>query len=164
MEIKINEITQLDNNQYQLILDFPSIDILYKIVNPDYKYIWIYNHTEIGSYWNEADNVMIFNLNVPNAMLRNQTFDILLNTTDFLKLIPHINENTNIRIIQTNVKPPYYINANNFPNRDKTWYKLLNDDLGFLFEFEYCNDLCPLISPNRMFLESVLNYVKEIDM
>lgn len=160
MKIKVNEITQIYDNQYQLILDFPSIDILYKIVNPNYKYVWIYNHTEIGPSWNKYNNVKIFDYIVPNVMLRNQTFDILLETTDFIKLIPQIKEHVNLNIIQTNKKPPYYINANKFMKRDKTWYRLLNSDLEYLFEFEYQNDFCPLVSPNRLFLESVLDYIK----
>ena len=77
-----------------------------------------------------------------------------MTTHAFLHLIPKINQS--IKIIQTNIIPPYYLNIKQLSGKSK--YDLLKDKIDYLFELELpgATDYAPLVSPDITFLERVL--------
>ena len=80
--------------------------------------------------------------------------EFLLNTSDFLDLIPQIHQT--VRIIQTNIVPPYYLNIKNLSEKGK--YNLLKSKIDYLFELEMPGtiDYAPIISPNINYLENLI--------
>lgn len=154
--VRVNEIIPISGDQYMLILDFPPIEILNSLIDVNYKYVWICEHQEIGYEWKQLERPLIFGQTISNALFRNLRSDILLETPEFLKLIPSLKDGMPLRIIQTNTIPPYFLNPINEGISQETWSKLLSSHLDYLFEFDYCDDYSPIISPNKAFLERVL--------
>ena len=160
--VRVNEIIPISNDQYILILDFPPIDILYSLIDENYKYVWICEHLEVGCEWKPIEQFQVFGQKVNTALFRNLRNDILLETSEFLKLIPFYEDGILLRIVQTNTIPPYFMNPANENISQETWCGLLNKHLDYLFELNYCNDYSPIISPNKAFLERVLKTQREI--
>ena len=153
--METNKITEIYKGHFQVILDFPTQNDLYKIINNDYKYIWGIEHNEIRSSWKDYD-FTLFNSKSPSnfCMARNIEMEFIIETVDFLKMIPSINQT--IKIIQTNMIPPSYFNLKQLSGKGK--YDLLKSKVDYLFELELPGavDYASLISPNTIFLETVM--------
>jgi hypothetical protein len=82
----------------------------------------------------------------------------LISTKDYVALIPQINQSINI--IQIIGVPQYFINVEKLEGKAKC--DLLKQKVDCLFEFEMpCQpDFSPLISPNKAFLDKVLERIK----
>ena len=153
--METNKITEIYKGHFQVILDFPTQNDLYKIINNDYKYIWGIEHNEIRSSWKDYDFTLFDSKSPSNfCMARNIEMEFIIETVDFLKIIPSINQT--IKIIQTNIIPPSYINLKQLNGKGK--YDLLKNKVDYLFELELPGavDYAPLISPNIDFLETVM--------
>ena len=153
--METNKITEIYKGHFQVILDFPTQNDLYKIINNDYKYIWGIEHNEIRSSWKDYDFTLFDSKSPSNfCMARNIEMEFIIETVDFLKIIPSINQT--IKIIQTNIIPPSYINLKQLNGKGK--YDLLKNKVDYLFELELPGavDYAPLISPNIDFLETVI--------
>ena len=116
----------------------------------------------MGCEWKPIEQFQVFGQKVNTALFRNLRNDILLETSEFLKLIPFFEDGMLLRIVQTNTIPPYFMNPANENISQETWCGLLNKHLDYLFELNYCNDYSPIISPNKAFLERVLKTQREI--
>ena len=153
--METNKITEIYKGHFQVILDFPSQNDLYKIISNDYKYIWCVEHNEVRSSWENYD-FTLFDSRIQNSFLmaRNIEMEFIIETIDFLKIIPSINQT--IKIIQTNIIPPSYIDLKKLNGKGK--YDLLKNKVDYLFELELPGaiDYAPLVSPNIEFLETVI--------
>lgn len=154
----VNQIHELFKGHYQVILDFPDKIDLYKIIDKSYKFVWGFEHIENAVEWSEYKHSLygIFNEKTP-VLARNIKMEFLLETEDFINYIPSMSQT--IRIIQTNIEPPYYLNLDNL--RGKGRYDLLKSKVDYLFELEMpgASDYSTIISPNREYLEMILNLI-----
>lgn len=153
--METNKIAEIYKGHFQVILDFPSQNDLYKIINNDYKYVWGVEHNEIRSSWENYD-FTLFDLRIQNSFLmaRNIEMEFIIETSNFINLIPSINQT--IKIIQTNIIPPSYLDLKRLKGKGK--YDLLKSKVDYLFELELpgATDYAPLVSPNIEFLENVI--------
>jgi hypothetical protein len=158
--VTTNKIIDIYDGHFQLILDFPDKSVLYKIIDTNYKYVWLFDHVENGVEWSDYSH-SIFGVvdDSVNARGRNIKMELLFNTSDFIKYIPQIR--SSIKIIQTNIEPPYYLDMSKFTGKSK--YDLLKSRIDYLFEFEMPGaiDFSPIISPNRAYLEKILQLLSE---
>ena len=46
--VTTNKIIDIYDGHFQLILDFPDKSVLYKIIDTNYKYVWLFDHVENG--------------------------------------------------------------------------------------------------------------------
>jgi hypothetical protein len=153
--IEVNTIQEIYKGHFQVILDFPSPVDLEKIINLNYKYVWAIEHKEVRTSWVEYD-YSLFEKKVGESLVlaRNIEMEFLIETDKYLKLIPHIKQT--VKIIQTNIIPPSYIDIKRLNGKRK--YDLLKEKINYLFELEMpgASDYSPIISPNREFLEEVI--------
>ena len=134
--------------------EFNELDILYKIIDKSYKFVWLFEHTEEAVEWAEYHHSLygVFD-NKVKIKVRNVKMEILLNTEDFLKYIPSISQS--VKIVQTNIEPPYYLNLENLSGKAK--YDLLKSKINYLFELDMpgATDYSPIISPSLEYLENL---------
>ena len=80
--------------------------------------------------------------------------EYLMETSDFLQLIPEIHQT--VKIIQTNIIPPYYLNLKQLSGKGK--YDLLKNKIDYLFELEIPGaiDYTHIISSQVNFLEKII--------
>lgn len=152
--VECNKIIELYKGHFQIILDFPEKSDLYKIIDKSYKYVWLFDHIEDSIEWCDYKH-SIFGLfdNTVNIKARNIKMEVLLTTEDFLKYIPLISQT--VKIIQTNIEPPYYLNLENLKGKAK--YDLLKSKIDYLYELEMpgATDYSPIVSPRRDYLENL---------
>jgi hypothetical protein len=152
--VETNKITELYDGHFQLILDSPDKLALYKIIDPSYRYVWMFEHQENKVEWGDYKHSLfgVFD-DTSRIRARNMKMESLVPTDIFLKLIPSISQT--IKIIQTNTAPPYFLNLENI--HGKTRYNLLKKHLDYLFELDMpgASDYTPIISPNKAFLETI---------
>ena len=157
--VKTNVIKEIYKGHYHVILDFPTPSDLTKILDISYKYVWGSGHNENLSEWKKYD-YYLYGKKVTSDVVfaRNMEMEYLMETSDFLQLIPNIHQT--IKIIQTNVIPPYYMNLSRLTGKGK--YDSLKNKIDYLFELEMPGaiDYAPLISPNINFLENVIDKLK----
>lgn len=162
MEIEINKIKEIYNKHYFVLLDFPTPNDLFKILDRSYKYVWGVEHSENKTEWKDYD-YYLFDKKNENIKIkaRNLRMEYLIKTDDFFKIIPNIHQT--IRIVQTNHIPPYYLDINKLEGKPK--YDLLHQKIDYLFELELSGavDFAPLVSPNIKFLEQVVANLKVHD-
>lgn len=153
--MEVNVIREIFKGHYQVILDFPDVADIGKILSLEYQYIWGFSHTEHRTNWVDY-NHSLFERELSDCKVkaRNMHMEYLIETPEFLKLVPFINQS--LRIIQTNHIPPYYLNITNIKGKAK--YDMLKDSLDYLFELELpgAADYAPIVSPSLDFLEDLL--------
>ena len=159
MKIETNKIEEIYKGHYQVILDFPTPSDLIKIIDMSYKYVWSIEHKENLVEWVKYDYCLYGKKKKSNNVFaRNIEMEYLMETSDFLQIIPDIHQT--IKIVQTNIIPPYYMNLNQLSGKGK--YDLLKSKIDYLFELEMPGaiDYSPLISPNIDFLKNVIDRLK----
>ena len=153
--IETNKIKEIYKGHYQVILDFPEPKDLFKIVDVSYKYIWSIGHYESSVIWSKY-NFLLYGQKTDSIKVkaRNIEMEYLIDSSEFLKLSPYINQT--LHIIQTNEIPPSYMNIKNLSGKGR--YDLLKSKIDYLFELEMpgATDYAPLISPNIEFLNDVI--------
>ena len=154
MTIEVNKIKEIYKGHYQVILDFPEPQDLLKIIEPTYKYIWGFEHSENSIEWAKYTHSIFGKPCKENFRVRNINMEYLVETNSFLELIPFIHDTVNL--IQTNIIPPYFLNMDRLKGKDR--YDLLKSKIDYLFEINMPGaiDYTPIVSPNRTFLENVV--------
>ena len=116
-----NEITKIYDGHYQVILDFTSkLDII-KILDSSYKYVWGINHVENSVDWAIYKHTLFkHKIRESDICVRNVQMEFLISTDAFIDLIPFIKQT--ITIVQTNKKPPYYLNINKLKGKGNMIY------------------------------------------
>lgn len=158
--METNKIKEIYKGHYQTILDFPTPNDLFNIVDISYKYIWGFEHTESQVEWNNYDFLLFGQKTDYNKVkVRNLEMEYLIETSSFLELSPQIHQT--VRIVQTNHIPPFYLDIKRVSGRGK--YDLLREKIDYLFELEMPGaiDYAPLVSPSISFLERVISRIKE---
>ena len=153
-KLSVNTITEIYKGIYSVLLDFPTKDILYSMINKSYKYVWCVNYTANSYVW--RDNVNnLYDVEVHDVLTRNIKMEYLMKTEDFIKIIPSINGS--LHLLQTNTIPPYYLDLHKLT--DDLKYRLLCNNIDFLFEIDLPSspDYTEVISPSRTFLEDLVN-------
>lgn len=153
--IECNKITEIYKGHYQMILDFPDINDLYKIININYKYIWIYDYIESPHKWSSfKGGIYGISLKEDDILARNIKMELLYKTEDFLKIIPSISRS--VKLIQTNIEPPYYLDLSKLNGVKK--YNLLKEKADYLFDIDMpkASDYTPIISQSKEYLENLI--------
>jgi hypothetical protein len=154
--IETNVIKEIFKGHYQVILDFPSQSDLIKIIDKSYKYVWGFEHLENSVEWEKYDYFLYGRkIDSGTVFARNMDMEYLVETSCFIDLIPYVHQT--IKIIQTNIIPPYYVDLKRLSGKEK--YDLLKSKVDYLFELEMPGaiDYASLISPNIHFLENVID-------
>lgn len=153
--IECNKITEIYKGHYQVILNFPEIADLNKIIDKDYEYVWVYDHLENANKWVEYKHSKFGILEESYfALARNFKMELLIKTADFLNEIKNISQS--VKLIQTNIEPPYYLDLDKLKGASK--YNLLKEKVDYLFDIDIpaATDYAPIISPNKKYLESLI--------
>ncbi|MEK6153136.1 hypothetical protein WIW50_07750 [Flavobacteriaceae bacterium 3-367] len=154
--MEVNKIKEIFPNHYQMILDFPTTAVLKKLLNRNVKYVWVFEHVENINMWSPYRH-SLFGENVNELEMlvevRNMSMEYLVETSDFFKLIPKINQP--ITLYQIDEKPPSYVDLRRLNGKGK--YDLLKKEVDYLFEIEipYPSDYSPIVSPSEEFLKSI---------
>ena len=154
--VEINSIKEVYKGHFQVILDFPTPNDLDKIISEEYKYVWCIQHEENRTSWSNYDYTLFGKrMSGEFAQARNIEMEFIVETTKFLELTPLINQT--IKIIQTNVIPPSYLDIKRVSGKGK--YDLLKNKVDYLFELEMPGaiDYAPIVSPNIAYLQSVID-------
>lgn len=155
--IETNKIKEIYPGHYQMILDYPTVNFLPNILNKEMGFVWVVGHVENGDDWKPYKyslyGMRTYKLKV-EVEARDLRMDYIVKTSDFLKLIPYIDQT--ITLYQISKKPPRYLDLARLKGRGK--YDLLKKEAGYLFEIEIpiMTDYAPIVSSNRSFLESLL--------
>lgn len=153
--IETHKIQPVFGEHFQLILDFPEPKDLIKILDPSYKYVWGIEHNEGRSSWLEYQHTLFGILALGETCLARQIkMEFLIETATFIGLLPNIKQT--IKIVQTNIVPPPYLNLESFKGAKR--YDMLKKEVDYLFELEMpgATDYTSIISPNRVLLEKVV--------
>lgn len=159
MGIKVNRITEIYSGHYNVVLDFPTLDLLEDILDKSYKYVWVVNYGLQGCDWSN-NSYHLFDESIKNVQIKNLNLDFIMDTLEFIKWIPCIKNN--IHILQVNKIPPYYLDLGRMTG--KTKYDLLKKDADYLFDINLpyssiSSDYVEIVSPNISFLKSLLDKV-----
>jgi len=154
--IETNVIKEIYKGHFMAILDFSSPSDLVKVIDESCKYVWSIEHKENSFKWGEYDYFLYGKRTKSNSILaRNITLEYLIETSDFLQSISDIHQT--IKIIQTNIVPPYYLDLERLKGKGK--YDLLKERIDYLFEIEIPGavDYASIVSPHFEFLEKVID-------
>jgi hypothetical protein len=154
--IEINKIKEIYPGYFHVLLDFPEKKDILKILDFTYTFIWGINHIENSIEWGGYHHSLFSKFgNMQDIKVRNIEMEYLMTTQAFAEYVPLINQAINI--IQINVEPPYYLDLKKFQGKPR--YDMLRIKTDFLFELDMpaSPDYTPLISPNKEFLESVID-------
>ncbi|GAB5409349.1 MAG: hypothetical protein BalsKO_17140 [Balneolaceae bacterium] len=152
----INTIKQTAEDRYRIILDFATVKLVPYLISDAYKYVWVYNHKLSNpSSWKNRNLPIIDSIPEINVRSKNVQFDFLMETKDFLTLLP--TWGSGIQMIQINKEPPNYFNPNRIKGHQR--YQILRETCDYLFELDIpsATDYGTLISSNLSFLESLMN-------
>lgn len=161
--IEVNKVKEIYKGHYQMILDYPTVKFLPQLLVKDMQYVWVVDHIENSEDW-KPYNYSLYDKQVDELEMlievRDLRMDYIVETSDFLKLVPFINQS--ITLYQINKKPPRYLDLRRFKGKGK--YDLLSKEADYLFEVEIqsATDYAPIVSSSKQFLESLLiNYDME---
>ncbi|MDR6563026.1 MULTISPECIES: hypothetical protein [unclassified Arcicella] len=157
----INTIKEIYPGQFQIILDFATSSFIKYALDLNYKYVWVSNHYLKGSLiWEEYSLPLFNNQNNIKVLARNINFDYILTTKDFIELLPKIEKDNGIHLIQMNKTPKEYLTIDRI--KGKTRYQLLTKECDYLFELDIpsARDYGTIISSNRQYLQSLLDNPK----
>jgi hypothetical protein len=152
----INTIKEIYPGQFQIILDLATNAFLEHILDERYKYVWVCNNYMYERQeWKEYDLPLIDNKTSHRVLARNIIFDFAMPTSEFKELLPKLTPG--IFLIQLNTLPQYYLDPERITGR--TRYELLSKECDYLFEIDLpsATDYGTLISPNKEWLQSLLN-------
>ncbi|MBP5482374.1 MAG: hypothetical protein J6Y22_11570 [Paludibacteraceae bacterium] len=152
----LNKISEVFNDHYSVRIQMKSdLDIL-KIIDESYKYVWILDHSEYLSEWTPSCN-LLFNhqSDSDKVFIRKDSMEILMETKYFCDLLKGIGSSRCYwHIIQTNVKPPYFLDLKKFAGKNK--YNMLKQHADYLFELEQMADCEQIISSKKEILVEML--------
>ena len=152
----INCIRETAPGRYRIILDFATTNILPFLIRDNYNYIWVHNHTTgKGFDWEEFKLPIKDNSVNIKTLARSLTFDFILTTDEFKNIMS--DWKGGIELIQMNNIPPYYHDLNIVKGKKR--YEILEKECDYLFEVDIpsATDYGTLISPNREYLQSLLD-------
>lgn len=158
----INTVKEIYPGQFYMILDFATNKFLAHILNDNYKYVWVSNHfvAETNDYpesydWHQYNLPLFDNNSYYNILARKITFEFVMPTMEFRKVLPKLSPG--VTLVQMNQLPKYYLQLDRIEG--KTRYELLTKECDYLFEIYLpsSTDYGELVSPDKDWLESLLN-------
>jgi hypothetical protein len=157
---EVHTIKEIYPGQFYTLLNFASNKFLEYVLDDNYKYVWISHHfvARTNDYresydWREYNLPLYDNHSYHNILARNITFEFAMPTIEFKKVLPMLPPG--IMLIQLNQLPNYYLQLDRIEG--KTRYELLTKECDYLFEINLPSDYGELVSPNKDWLESLLN-------
>jgi hypothetical protein len=158
----INSIKEIYPGQFYMILDFATNKFLEHILDDNYKYVWVSNHfvAETNDYqegydWRQYKLPLFDNNSYYNILARKITFEFAMPTSEFREVLPKLPPG--ITLVQLNQLPKHYLQLDRIER--KTRYELLIKECDYLFEIYLpsSTDYGELVSPNKEWLQSVLD-------
>lgn len=155
-----NEIQEIYPGHFQVVLDFPRVEDVDKMLDKEQLYVWLFQHSAIGPSWEEHPQESFFEGNtasdkdLPKVLVRNLSGELLMSTSSYLASSTKYNHSVNI--VQSSIKPPYYLNLNKFKGRKR--YDFLTKTIDYKVEIiiPKATDYAPVTSPDRAFLEALV--------
>lgn len=131
-------------------------EVLSQVLDLDYPYVYLINHKEVRSSWTTY-NWKLFDVPVGNVKVkvRQVQQECLLKTSDFIQMIPKIQEA--IRLVQIRNPPPDNINVHNLQGR--SLYQFYQDVLDYHVAVEVpgAPDYGTVITPSVKLAEKLIS-------
>ena len=157
----IGTIKEVYSGHYQIILDFATNAFLKYVLNDNYSYVWVHDHRLVNQFeWSTYQLPLIDNQSSYAVLARRLNFDFVMETIPFKEVYNKLH--LGITLVQVNRLPTYYLDLATLKGR--TRYELLSRECDYLFEIYIpsATDYGTLISPNKEWLQSLLDH-KDID-
>ena len=152
----INSIKEIYPGQFQIILDFATVNFLRFVLSDNYKYVWVYSHQPNNSLdWHTYDLPLFSSQDHFRVLARQIKFDFVMPTNDFKAILPKVGPG--ITLTQLNSLPKYYLDPTNVTG--KTRYDLLLKECDYLLEIDIpaASDYGTLVSCNKEYLQALLD-------
>lgn len=159
---ELHTIKEIYPGHFYMLLDSASNKFLEYVLDDNYKYIWVSNHVvaKTNDYkeiceWREYNLPLYNNHSYHNILARKITFEFAMPTPEFRGVLPNLPPG--ITLVQLNQLPKHYLQLDRIEG--KTRYELLTKECDYLFSIYLpsATDYGELVSPNRDWLESLLN-------
>ena len=99
------EINEIYHGQYHMMLDFPDVEDIKKIISTEYNYIWFYDCTSCGVNWHKVDSIS-FETPLKDILMSNVHFECIMETELIQELEPYMKGG--FHMVQLNkLQPPY---------------------------------------------------------
>lgn len=152
----INTIKEIYPGQFQIILDFATNKFIEFAISDHYKYISVVNYSPQKTLsWEQLHLPLSENGENIKLLARSLHFDFVLDTNEFMKVLPTLR--SGINMIQLNKLPKYYLNLNGMHR--KTFYDLLTEECDYLFHLDIpsATDYGTIVSSNKGYLQNLLD-------
>lgn len=153
---ELHTIREIYPGQFYTLLDFATNKFLEYILDDDYKYVWVSNHFIKGRYEWKPYNLPLFDSNsYYDILARKITFEFAMPTQEFREVLPDLPPG--ITAVQLNHLPKHYMQLDRIEGKKR--YELLTKECDYLFwiDLPSATDYGELVSPNRDWLELLLN-------
>lgn len=149
------KIKEAYNGHYSVKIQMDSdLDIL-NLIDDSYKYVWIIGHSEYLNEWTPSKNTLFSRESDPNKVsVRKDKIEILMDTDYFCEILREGEIREYLHIIQTNVKPPFFLDLNKFTGKSR--YDMLKKYINYLFEIKQMADCEEITSSSKDVLEKLL--------
>lgn len=161
MSVQTHKICELYPGVFYTILDFPDSSILPNILSPDIEYVVFWNFYSEFSNWEPLKLPLTKAFPEFRVRAMNSNCDFVMRTSDFLELLPSINQGINIAQIAE--LPPQYFDFRRIHGKER--YKQLRM-LGWHFECGFRPDASAdygeIWSCNRSTIEKAIHLVESM--
>lgn len=158
--MKTNGIKEIYPGHYYTLLDFPDVELLSNLLDPDYKYVWLFDHNEIGAVWEPYTRPLhSFGKNSTKCQARRANMELLIDTQDFKRIIPDLH--SRVKLVQVDKMPPTFLDLSKL--KGKSRYDLLARETNYLFEIEIPipHDHSPLVSTQIDIIEKAILFTQK---
>ena len=83
------EIKEIYPGQYHMMLDFPDVGDILKIISTEYNYIWFYDCTSCCVNWQKVDSVS-FETPLKDILIRNVHFECIIEKERIQEIEPYM--------------------------------------------------------------------------
>lgn len=154
VEDTLYRIREVYDTHFCVRIDLDYEEVLYKVLDSTYKYVWILEHSEYMGSWTPSSNILFSHHSNPELVhVRNDIMEILMDTHSFYEIIKkeHIKH---LSFVQTNIIPPFYLTAKKFVGKKR--YDMFKECIDYLFELEVESDYICFVSSRKDVLENIL--------
>lgn len=146
------EIKEIYPGQYHMMLDFPDVEDILKIISTEYNYIWFYDCTSCCVNWHKVDSVS-FETPLKDILIRNVHFECIIETERIQEIEPYMKGG--FHMVQLNKLPPPYLRMDSKQIDDRTKHEMLSKLEYILHVFIPGNDYGWIVSPDLEYLKGI---------
>lgn len=149
----LNKIVEIGPDRFRILLDFATAKLIPHLINDNYKYIWVHNHTLVQNQWKEFE-LPIAKGNKQKVLARNLNYEFIIETSRFDEIGESLTGGVNL--VQLNKLPAYYFDLDMVEGNNR--YTFLKEECDYLFELilPKDRDYGTIISHDRDYLQSLI--------